>query len=185
MRIKSLVFIILTIILMGCKPSPTTSTIQPTLTPGSNGYPVSTTGIGYPSQGEITPNNPGYPVSATTTLATMVPTGTPNAVLTPVIIASIEHTTDGLEVITIKNISQTDQDISLFSLINPLTQDLYPFPDKSTLSSGQSIVVFNGAGATYPSGQKWLDKGFLTTAGDSIQLLNQAARIIYTYTYYP
>ena len=183
MRSKILFLVIIGAMLAGCKSSPAPSSVTPTLTPPSNGYPVLTPGNGYPEQNQNTQNNPGYP-AVTTTPAARMPTDTPDPAKTPVIIASVTHTTDGIEVITLKNITQSEQDISLYSLLNPDTQELFTFPDKSKLAAGESIAVYNGTGA-YPDGKKWLDKPFLTVAGSSVQLLNQAARIMYTFTYYP
>ncbi len=178
MRKIILFSLVVIMMLAGCNSSPAP------LTPLA-GLPTNTSqAVGYPDENQIAATPSGYPAPEFT-LATMVPTSTPDAAKTPITIASVTHTTDGLEVITIKNISQTDQDISLYSLLNPDTQELYTFPSNTKLTVGQVVYIYNGTGATYPNGQKWLDKPYLTTPGIVVQLLNQASRIIYTYTYYP
>lgn len=137
--------------------------------PGIQGYPA-------PGGDQPTPT-PGY-------MGAGFITATPDAGQTPLIIASVQH--EGtLEIFTIKNIGQQAQDISGYMLFSPNIAESYMFPVGLTLASGDTYTVYNGATGGKPQEQIWLDAFALNEPMDEVWLLNRAARIIYTFIYYP
>lgn len=110
---------------------------------------------------------------------------TPDPNKSPVIISNINHNENGIETISITNISEQSQDINGYSLINPMTSEHINIFNV-VLEPGDSFFVYNGLDATeYPDGLAWMEQPIIQHPGDSIYLLNHAGRLIWSYVYYP
>lgn len=170
--------LILLLFLTACASANTgtpTSGAVATQPPGAYPAPVIQ---GYPAPGGDQPTpTPGY-------MGAGFVTATPDAVQSPLIIASVQHEAN-LEIFTIKNIGQQAQDIGGYMLFSPNIAESYMFPVGLTLASGDTYTVYNGATEGKPQEQIWLDAFAINEPMDEVWLLNRAARIIYTFIYYP
>lgn len=132
-----------------------------------------------------------YPVETaqeTQVPAYMVPgfiTSTPDASLSSIIVSEVQHK-DGVESISIKNISPSTQDISAYMIYSPKLDVRKILPSDLILEPGDSFVLYNGANLDkIPEDQRWLEAPVLTEVLDEVWLTNAAARIIYYFIYYP
>lgn len=150
-----IVLLIITASLIGC-----TSRVTPTLSPLSPLGPADTE-----------ESYPGIPLL----------TDTPDPAVSPVIISEVTKTEEGAEVIVVKNISNSDQNLGGMGLLNPATMEHIPLPDL-TLAPGDSFKVYNGMlTGKITDGIRWLEEPILRQPGDYIVLLNQAGRAIWYY----
>lgn len=108
-------------------------------------------------------------------------TDTPDPAVSPIIISEVTHPREGIEVIVITNISNSEQNLEGMALLNPVTMEHAVLPNV-TIPPGGSFRVYNGpeAGKTN-EGIKWLDEPVLRQPGDHIVLLNPAGRAIWYY----
>ena len=112
-------------------------------------------------------------------------TPTPDPAMVSIIISEVRHE-NGLETIVIKNISDETMDISSYMIYSPAVDDRKILPQNLTLESGETFMLYNGPGSSeYPESQRWLTQTILEQALDEVWLLNDAARIIYYFIYYP
>ncbi len=111
-------------------------------------------------------------------LSTLSPVST---AVSPIIISEVTHPREGIEVIVITNISNSEQNLAGMALLNPVTMEHAVLPSV-TIPPGGSFKVYNGpeAGKTN-EGIKWLDEPVLHQPGDYIVLLNPAGRAIWYY----
>lgn len=146
--------LVVTLLLIGC-----TTQVKPTLSPLS----------------------PLSPVSTEEQLSGVPPvTDTPDPAISPIIISEV-ITQGEVEVITIKNISNVEQNLRGMALLNPVTMEHVFLPEK-TLLPGDSFKVYNGPDVGKVSdGIKWLGEPVLRQPGDYIVLLNPAGRAIWYY----
>lgn len=124
----------------------------------------------------LTPDNAGGLYSGVPPV-----TDTPDPSVFPIIISEVTHNQDGIEVIVITNISNSEQDLEGMALLNPVTMEHVVFP-KVVLPPGGSFRVYNGLKVgKVTEGIKWLDEPVLRHSGDHIVLLNPAGRAIWYY----
>lgn len=144
-------------------------------------YPVNTeemTDQAYPLENRENTEIPAY-------LLPGFSTPTPDPEMVSLIISEVRHE-NGLETIVIKNISGETMDISSYMIYSPAVDDRKILPQNLTLESGETFMLYNGPGSSeYPESQRWLTQTILEQALDEVWLLNDAARIIYYFIYYP
>ncbi|MCX7766818.1 MAG: lamin tail domain-containing protein [Candidatus Sumerlaeia bacterium] len=113
--------------------------------------------------------------------STPLATDTPDPTVSPIIISEVIHTQAGTEIVVIKNISGSEQNLEGMALLNPVTMEHVVFPNV-TLPPGGSFKVYNGSEAgKIAEGIKWLDEPVLRQSGDHVVLLNPAGRAIWYY----
>lgn len=133
-------------------------------------------------QSTLSPISPLGPVSTEGTYSGVPPvTDTPDPSVSPLVISEVTHTSEGIEVIVITNISSSEQNLEGMALLNPVTMEHVALPNV-TISPGGSFKVYNGPEAgKITEGMKWLDEPVLRQSGDYIVLLNPAGRAIWYY----
>jgi|GEM_PF-1160666 hypothetical protein len=187
LSIKIFVFGLIIISLMGCSEAKTPSPDEP---PNDQTEYSEETEIGYPISPEGSTNQ-GYPLEnneSTEIPAYLLPefiTATPDPALVSIIISEVRHE-NGLETIVIKNIGEEQQDISAFMIYSPAIDDRKILPQNIVLDTGDTFMLYNGPDTSaYPESQRWLKETILNEALDEVWLLNDAARIVYYFVYYP
>jgi hypothetical protein len=116
--------------------------------------------------------------------ASLLVTTTPDPAMSPLIISEIVHSADGSEIIIIKNITTSEQNINGWSLLDPQSLENTFLPD-ITLPPGGTFKVCNGLCSTdINADMRWLDRPALQNRGDFLMLLNPAGRVIWNYVYY-
>ena len=108
-------------------------------------------------------------------------TDTPDPFLFPIIISNIVYN-EYSEKIVVENISDQDQFIGGFAILNPQTMEHFIIPEK-ILKSRSSYIICNGKCNDDEVDVKWLDKPVINEYGDHLVLLNQAGRVIWNYVY--
>lgn len=112
------------------------------------------------------------------------PTITANPIYTPLIIASVKNE-NGVEIITLQNISNSPQDLKIFTIVEPNSQKYKQF-DSEILLPGQTFDIINGTKTQNLSpNQIWLSEPIINIDYDQLYLLNEAGRIIWTFTKLP
>lgn len=182
---KIALLLLLIIVVAGCSPKQTPA--PQSTEPAAPVLPELTT---YPITGAYVEPN-AYPIGTaqeTPVPAYLVPgfiTMTPDASLVSIIVSEVQHE-DDVEIISIKNISSSTQDISSYMIYSPKLDMRKILPSNLILEPGESFVLYNGADLEkFPEDQRWLDAPVLTEALDEVWLTNAAARIIYYFVYYP
>jgi hypothetical protein len=138
---------------------------------------------GYPAPDENGAET-AYPVEQPTPKKVVIITDTPDVLRSPMIISNVIKTGDE-EKIIIKNVTQQDQEITLFAILEVSSGENFHFPDYK-LAPGATVMVYNGPGEiNQKEGFKWMDHPLLAAQGDQYVLLNRAGRLIWTYVYYP
>jgi hypothetical protein len=166
---------ILLLLVTGCSAKP-----QPTSSPLVAQSPLQYIATPQPKiQGLVLPP-PSYPIQ--------IPRDTPDPSRSPVIIGGVHVAIEGHEVVTVTNISKSDQSIGLWSVQNYGTSELFNFPRDLVLQPGESVRVHSGIKTIAPSKYDlfWSERQqWVRTGPDSLDvlLLNQAGRIIYRYLY--
>lgn len=177
--------ILLAVVVAGCtsKPSP-----EPLTTQSATFPPADQTA--YPVPGGYTESET-YPLleaQQTPVPAYLVPgfiTNTPDAALVSIIVSEVQHE-EGVEIIYIKNISSTSQDISSYMIYSPKLDVRMILPSNLILQPDETFALYNGENLeSYPESQRWLAEPVLTETLDEVWLTNSAARIIYYFIYYP
>lgn len=139
--------------------------------------------VSYPAPEQIQAET-AYPIEVTSPGKRVIITDTPDVRRSPIIISDVIKTGDE-EHIIIKNVTQSEQEITLFSILQVGLSENFNFPDRR-LSPGETIEVYNGAGEiSQDKGYKWKDQPLLAESGDQYVLLNRAGRMIWSYVYYP
>ncbi len=172
----TLSIIMIIVFLSGCK----SNSVENSPTNIATTYPVETTyevESAYPSG--VIPEDTSYGYQTPGYI-----TATPDPTLSPIIIADVQHE-GSAEIIEIKNISDKVVDISAYMIYSPEMEDRKILPENLRLSSGESFMIYNGQNLDYPEEQVWLEKFIINNPLDEILLLNNAARIIYNFIYYP
>jgi hypothetical protein len=163
-------------------PVATTATIpseNPTLVSGA-GYPAPVAGSGYPAA-----NQPNSPASVPSVAPPAGPTQTPDPSLTPLYVSGVVHTSDGMEKISVTNISKNPIDLTGVVLIRLDTDEKIYLGQGKQLDPGKSVDVYNGPGQIDPAkGLKWTDKPMLTKDYDEVILIDKASRVISGWVYY-
>jgi len=131
------------------------------------------------------------PTSSPTTAATappaqhgqQEPTATPDPNRTPVAVVDAEIERDR-EVITIKNVSDTEQDIGKWTLFNREREPLFIFPDKLVLQPGESVEVYSGVpeDEVPEEGYFWTAEKVWLQFPANVMLLNRRMRLVYWHT---
>ncbi len=174
---KLMVVLVVFASLAGCTPqSPTTAVL--TSVSGTPGYPVPASGSAYPASGSA---------PATIVPAYMLPgfiTATPDPSLADVIISEVRHE-GNLEVLVIKNISASEQNIGAFMLFSPELSDRKILPADLKLASGATFEIYNGDTTGQTAGQTWLKQPLLQKALDEVWLVTATGRVAYYFVYYP
>lgn len=111
-------------------------------------------------------------------------TATPDSKIAPIVISEVRHENNS-EIITIKNISNDEIDISAYMIFSPEAGERKILPNDLKLSSGETYQIYNGENLNYPQEQIWLNRSILNNPLDEVWLLNKAARIVFYFTYYP
>jgi len=146
-------------------------------------YPGPDLSATYPESIEET-TYPGPIINENSLQAPPLPTTTPNPKISPLIIISVTNNND-IEEITLKNISNIPQDLKLYTIVEPNSQKFKQF-ESEILLPNQTITIYNGATSkNLSSNQKWLSEPLLIVTFDQLYLLNEAGRIIWTYTKMP
>jgi hypothetical protein len=185
--VKMLLIGLIIATLMGCSnletATPDESTSGQTEFPGETelAYPVNTDDMSnqaYPLENRENTEIPAY-------LLPGFSTATPDPAMVDIIISEVKHE-NGLEIIVIKNIAEKTIDISSFMIYSPAFDDRKILPQNLFLESGDTFELYNGPESSeYPESQRWLTQTILNQALDEVWLLNDAARIIYYFVYYP
>lgn len=175
------IFIGITILLTltiftGCATTTATG-VSPTSSSQTPGYPAPIKNIGTAYPISVTPDKENINVIS--------PTTTPDPRISPLIILKVTHI-DSLEVITLKNISGVDQDLKLYTIVEPSSQQFKRFQDSYIIKPDATYDVYNGPNpGNVSADQIWLSAPVLKNQYDELYLLNNAAAIIWTYTYVP
>lgn len=146
--------------------------------------PSSTPAEGYPAPALP---SPGYPAPEGNNVIgdmSAFPTQTADPANTPMIIEDVIKQGDS-EMIIIKNISSTAQDLQLYTLVEPESQQFKTFTSQ-LINPGETFQVINGPNPeNIVDNAHWLSEPLLSLPGDKFHLLNQAARILWTWIYFP
>lgn len=112
-------------------------------------------------------------------------TATPDPDQTPVAIVSAEIGPNR-EIITIQNISSSDQDISEWILFNLDAEDVFRFPENLVLEPGEVVRVYSAVAENEvpESGFFWTEETVWESLPADVLLLNQATRLVYWYVHY-
>ncbi len=119
----------------------------------------------------------------TTTPLTPIPTGTPDPDRTPVAIVMAEIEPDR-EIVTIKNVSKMEQDISGWSLFNLASEPVYQFPEGLVLQPGESVQVYSAVSeGEVPQGAFfWTEEKIWQELPADVLLLNLGSRLVFWYS---
>jgi hypothetical protein len=100
-----------------------------------------------------------------------------------VVIAEAEIGPDR-EVVTIKNVSETEQDISKWTLFNRDRMPLFVFPDGFMLQPGETTQVYSAVSeAEVPDGALfWTEEKIWLEFPANVMLLNRQMRLVYWHT---
>lgn len=132
----------------------------------------------YPIENSLSTQTPNYLSSGFVTL-------TPDPLLSNIVISEVRHEND-VEVIVIKNIGASAQDIGSYIIYSPGANERKVLPKDLVLQSGDTYSIYNGSDlSVFPEEQGWMKNAVLTTAFDEVWILNNAGRIMYYFTYYP
>jgi hypothetical protein len=112
-------------------------------------------------------------------------TATPDPSRTPVAIVSANTGSDP-EIITIQNISSSDQDVSGWILFNLDSEDVFRFPENLVLEPGEVVRVYSAVAENkVPEGAFfWTEETVWEGLPANVLLLNRATRLVYWYVQY-
>ena len=183
--IRYFALIVISISMMACTGDKLRQTVSPSLESKpqlsvSTDYPIGATSdivLAYPIEGIPSTDVPAY-------LLPGFITATPDPILAQLVISEVRHEND-TEIITIKNISDDVKDIGAFMIYSPELGERKILPEGLKLASGDTFIIYNGETFGYPEEQIWLSQGVHKSPLDEIWLLNDAARMIYYFVYYP
>ena len=115
--------------------------------------------------------------------ASLLATTTPDPAISPLIISEVVHGVDGSEIVVIKNITTSEQNISGWALLDPQTLEHTFLPDVTLPPEGTFKVCNGPCPANVAVEMRWLDQPVLKNHGDFLTLLNPAGRVIWNYVY--
>jgi hypothetical protein len=118
-----------------------------------------------------------------TVIPTMAPRLNPNPAETPVIVTGLTVGPDGHEIVSIANISETDQPIGLWSVFNERTGAHFDFPADFVLKPQQVVKVHSGPGAVNnpPGDLLWSTERQWTGDQEDVILLNRPGAVMYRF----
>lgn len=143
---------------------------------------------GVPAPGTSSPSGAKFVVTVApsrdgTPVVRQAPNSTLNYTETPLAITGYSLDSNGIETITVTNISPMDQSIGGWWLYNPDTKGRFEYPSELMLKPNSTVQVRNGKDvqADPPLVLHWADQPQWTGDSDDVLLLNPAGALQFWY----
>jgi hypothetical protein len=115
--------------------------------------------------------------------ASLLATTTPDPAISPLIISEVIHISDGSEIIIIKNITSSEQNITGWAILDHQALRHIFLPNVTLPPEGTFRVCNGPCPANVAVEMRWLDQPVLHDHGDLLLLLNPSGRVVWNYVY--